>query len=439
MCGLILAPHAYLPKIEKALGAMAYRGPDNLQFVGNGKWVLGHVRLAIQDLTPAGNQPFQTSNDRFAAFVGEFFNHHSNEQDEVARILMDDPEFRLHRMDGFWSLAEVTPSYAHVFTDHLAIKPLYYWAKHQIVCSELEPMFELETRPPLDRFYLSNCVKWGYDYSGRTPYQGITQLAPGVRLCLRENGQSLMRRYWKWNRVPRNEDSLRHKIERSITNRLVSDRPVSMLLSGGLDSSIIYYTLKNLGREVQAFSVENGESEFLPDGVVPLPVEDVSVGEAVRIMQAPLDLGSMVPQVQLARAVKAAGYNVCLTGDGADELFGGYRRAQAYDSQHSDVFAELPYYHLPRLDRVMMASTIELRSPFLAPEIVAYALDLPHSYRTNKEALKFAFHGVVPNRIIHRPKHPLKTTAVIEGGEKYRRLLVDEFIKFYEEKTNGDL
>jgi asparagine synthetase B (glutamine-hydrolysing) len=293
-------------------------------------------------------------------------------------------------------------------------------------------MFKLAARPPLDETYLSNCIKWGYDCTGRTPYLGIQQLPPGAILHLEKNCAG-MEIYWDWAKVPAPDLSLREIVEKAITNRLISDRPVAMLLSGGLDSSIIYYTLKNLGRQVEAFSVENGESEFLPEGIRTLPLAGVSLDEAVWTMQAPVDLGSLVPQVQLARAVAVAGYNVCLTGDGADELFGGYRRAKEYDSQKSDIFCELPYYHLPRLDRVMMRQTIELRSPFLAPSVVAYALRLPREYRTSKEALKYAFKGVVPDSIIERKKHPLKTPAVIAGGTAYRDTLVHTFRKHIRE------
>jgi hypothetical protein len=122
-----------------------------------------------------------------------------------------------------------------------------------------------------------------------------------------------------------------------------------------------------------------------------------------------------------------------MTGDGADEVFGGYRRASEYDSQWSDVFCELPYYHLPRLDRVMMRETIELRSPFLAPAVVAHGLSLPRELRTQKQALKRAFKGLVPDRIINRPKHPLKTEAVKTGGIGYRQQLVEAFMMTEEE------
>jgi asparagine synthase (glutamine-hydrolysing) len=432
MCGLILArSHCSDEAMSRALAKMSYRGdgePGHTTIEAMGGWKIGHLRLAIQDRSAGGNQPFVYGNC-LTAFVGEIFNHDEvSEQGFIGRAAK--APFLFHKADGFWAVVQTDGLTANAFTDHLGIKPLYYWPKQQIVCSEIEPMFELAPRPYLDETYLSNCIKFGYDYSGRTPYEGIVQLAPGRRLELGRTYVGEIHPYWNWFRVPSDGLSLRETIQKAIYNRLIGERPVALLLSGGLDSSIIYYTLKGFV-QVEAFSVENGESEFLPEDVTPLKVDPVTSTEALQVLKAPLDLGSMIPQVQLARAVASAGYNICLTGDGADEVFGGYRRALEYDSQASDVFCELPYYHLPRLDRAMMASTVELRSPYLAPEVIAYGLRLPYQYRTQKEALKHAFSGVVPDRIINRSKHPLKSTAVKEGGLPYRRELVEQFRKIY--------
>jgi asparagine synthase (glutamine-hydrolysing) len=125
--------------------------------------------------------------------------------------------------------------------------------------------------------------------------------------------------------------------------------------------------------------------------------------------------------------LKEHGFNVVLTGDGADELFGGYRRIVQYDSQYSDIFGELVNYHLPRLDKTMMASTVELRSPFLAYFVIERALQLPYSKRLNKSELKLAFKDLVPEHILNRPKEPLKTIAVQEGGVEYRKQVIDRF------------
>lgn len=439
MCGLIMAKGSYSDRaMLEAMVSMDYRGKDSLcglvEFKG---WKMGHVRLAIQDLTDRGAQPFRAEekhwetlawDDSHIAFVGEFFSYDSDEltEQEYCTQLVGSQDFhRFHEADGFWSVGLLGGHYSTlVFTDHLGIKPIYYWPEKDIACSEIEPMFRLAPRPELDEVYLSNCIKWGYDSSGRTPYKGIWQLGPGKVLNLRAKR---IRNYWHWDKVPTSAD-LRSLVMSATVNRLIGDREVGLLLSGGLDSSIIYYSLQHMGFRVRAFSYPNWEDEFLPDGIQTLEVpEAVGDLEAVQIMQAPLDLGSLFPQIALSRAVRAAGLNVVMSGDGADELFGGYTRAQEYDSQKSDVFCELPYYHHPRLDRVMMRETVELRSPYTSPAVVAHALKLPWKERTSKQALKRAFEDIVPAQIIERSKKALKTPRVIEGGVKYRQQLVEAF------------
>lgn len=432
MCGFLIATtsHGY-DRIDQALDRMSYRGGEGRKgAVIRGDLVLGHVRLAIQDLSEDSDQPyFGGCHD--LAFVGEIFNvpEGRSELNYLNEVYSEQGLRGLHNLDGFWSIASLHEGWASVVTDHLGIKPVYFWAEKNIVCSELEPMFVLEDRPKLDEVYLANCIKFGYDYSGRTPYVGIKQLAPGSKLTLTPLGMQI-EQYWNWNLVPflsPEVKNFRTVIDQSIRSRLIGDREVALLVSGGLDSSIIYYSLKEQGQKVRGFSVENGESEFLPPGITTLPVEEVTLEDAVRIMQAPVDLGSLLPQIQLARALKGEGFNVCLTGDGADELFGGYRRSREYDSQSSDVFCELPYYHLPRLDRVMMHETVEQRSPFLAPSVIAMALRLPKEHRTTKQVLKAAYFDLIPGRILHREKKPLKSQAVIDGGISHRSQLVEVF------------
>lgn len=436
MCGMILAPSTFDPqKVALAMQAMGYRGADDYRGLISFKgWYLGHVRLAIQSTELVGQQPF-TRGGAAMAFVGELFGLEGEETEE--RVFWKSFQGTCQTalsLDGFWSMIKIGETgQVWAFTDHLGVKPLYYWQEHGIVCSEIAPMFKLAPPPALDRIYLANCIKFGYDYSGRTPWQGITQVAPGTMLRLVNSGTS-PRSFQYWNWEPRPEptpEELRDLVTKAILRWAGgSNRPVGLLLSGGLDSTIVYEVLRRNGVEVSLFSVENGESQYLPQDAKTELLPDSknpTYEEAVEVMQAPLDLGSLFPQINLSRALATTGTHVCLSGDGADELFGGYRRAQSYDSQLSDVFCELPYYHLPRLDRVMMRETIELRAPFLSPSVVSAALSVPYEKRRGKGILKEAFRGIVPDRIIDRPKLPLKSREVLEGGEVHRLKLLEAF------------
>lgn len=427
MSGLLIAPQRLFSeaKLQDALDrwgrGMLGGGPSSRSRYG---WTVG-VRPFNTRASATGNEQPVLLPDALVAWSGEIFNRGRWSVEEFLDLVFRTQDFEgFHDLDGFWSVVRVTPEGPQVFTDHLGLRPMYYWPKYQIASSDFESMFYLVERPELDEVYLSNCIKFGYDYSGRTPYEGIYQMPPGSVLDL-ETGS--IKQYWQWSKVRGEPKDLKVTLDNAIQNRLYSDHQVVMLLSGGLDSSIIYYSLKEHYLPVRAFSVENGESQYLPEGVEFLDVGEVSLSEAVRIMQAPLDLGSLLPQVAAARALQGRGFKVCLTGDGADELFGGYARAQHYDSQASDVFCELPYYHLPRLDRVMANASIQVRTPFLAPSVVATALRLPRPYRTMKQALKAAYGPILPPEIVLRGKQPWKSSEVVSGGFQHRVNLVGEF------------
>lgn len=453
MCGLILMDMSIEGRTPEqgfqAMEAMQYRGKDGKNgWVTTGGFFLGHVRLAIQDLTDESKQPLIDDNNAFA-FVGEVFNSPGNKT-ELQNLYEGWQErngpFSFQDYDGFWAGAYIDGG-AHaavVWTDHLSLKPLYFWPAQRIVCSELEPMFEIAPRPAFDPLYMANTIKFGYCHNGSTPYQGIVQLPPGsffqfpARKYHPLAPPYVSNTYFDWSKIQLqfmkpDAAMLRKEVEQATLNRLISDRPVSILLSGGLDSTIVYSILKKHNFDRRALSIENGESEYLPEScqLLELDYGDDALEAAMMAHQVPVDLGSMIPQHQLAMALEREGVNVVMSGDGADELFGGYRRAKEYDSQISDIFSELPYYHAPRLDRIMMRHTIELRSPYLAPRVIALAMMYPYEVRTCKQILKEAFSDIVPRHILDREKKPLKTPQVIEGGFTYRRQLVNRFLEMH--------
>jgi asparagine synthase (glutamine-hydrolysing) len=227
----------------------------------------------------------------------------------------------------------------------------------------------------------------------------------------------------------------------SVSNRLVSkEYPISLLVSGGLDSSIIAAILKEIGADVRWFSIENGENEYVQILADQLEKEisflDYKMDESKikeiykKWNESPIDLGSVIPQFHLFEAVKNfGGYRIVLSGDGADELFGGYKRIHEFDSQKSDIFDELSFYHLPRLDKMSMAHTLELRSPFLNLDIVRFALHLPLEWRKDKKILKDTFGPLLPEEIITRSKAPLKNPEIKQDKILYRYKAVDLFLE----------
>lgn len=414
MCGFV----AYEGDVNKGprsiIQSMGYRGlPEFYGVEFDGEHHFCHVALPFVNLDPdIATQPLNGFM-RPSLFVGEVFNYDDNnfqtDGDYVNFIFHNEGLKGFHKFDGFWSFVTKTATGSLVgVTDYLAQKPIYYRTDCEAMASEIDVLKHFGD-VTIDGVFMSNTLKWGYSPDGRTPYNEIKQVPPGHYVC---DGQ--VHPYWDWNQI--SYQNLYRDMKMSVERRLGGQRDISMLLSGGLDSTIIYGLLKELGRDVTAIHVENHEEDFaklVTTDYVDVKLDDVTDQESVAIHQTPVDLGSVKPQIAMARKLQELGFHCVLTGDGADELFGGYRRAKEYDSQYSDVFAELPYYHLPKLDRTMMRSTIELRAPFLAPYIVKRALETPYLRRNGeKKLLKETFRNIVPQEILDRDKHPLKTDKI---------------------------
>ncbi len=412
---------------------------------------LGHVRLPIQGLSPRWDHPM-TYKNWDGAMVGEAFNFLEIDpiaETDLAVILehwAKNGVSCFHSFDGFWAAVFIDQlkKVVHVVTDPLAKKPLYFRTTPQAISSEIWPLVNLG-KTTENLVYYSMVAKWGYPLDGSTPFNEIRKIGPGVHLRLSKSGQILSTNtYGPWvmrrQSIP-NLKVLRRLIELSVHRRLISDVPVSLLLSGGLDSTILFKLIEQQTHNFTVFHVENNESEFLDDLNIPsdipvirVPLSNPDLMQALTANQSPVDLGSVLPQYALGQAIRQHGFHVAISGDGADEIFGGYRRAKEYDSQLSDIFQELIYYHLPRLDFLMMASTVELRCPYLATNIIETMAGTPWAIRRSKEILKIVFRDLVPQRIRAREKTPLKIPAVQADKMKWRlnciKVFREEVLKY---------
>jgi asparagine synthetase B (glutamine-hydrolysing) len=305
--------------------------------------------------------------------------------------------------------------------------------------------------------FMGGVRKWGYIPNESTPFENVRKLKSNTFYKWNFSAPDFKQEYGPYfafkpsNFTFESEDMLLdwvwNKTEVATRNRLLSlDYPISILLSGGLDSSIIGGLLLKMGADVSWYTINNG-----PDNDYVRACEDywgIKVNRLDYSMdtdsmnmpdlyfkwnESPVDLGSVVPQYLLFDAIKKnTDTRIVLSGDGADEMFGGYRRINEYDSQESDIFHELTYYHLPRLDKMSMAHTLELRNPFLNLELLQLSLALPLEARRNKTILKTAFKGLVPDSVIERKKHPLKNEKIVKDPMEYR---IDS-LKYFEEGFN---
>lgn len=440
MCGFIVGKNIEAD-LSEVIKKMDYRGlPEFTGYKKNGSYQWAHVSLPFTNLDPEiCIQPNTNGRGDLSLFVGEIFNwkeldtrlygmpESKSDGRFIANYYMEYGLEGFHDFDGFWSFVTLKDHEFLAATDFLGIKPIYYRTDMEAIASEidvLESLYECT----VDELFMSNTLKWGYDPTGRTPWNEIKQVPPGHYYH-----KGRVHPYWDWNKIQ--TGYLVDDLKESVKNRLGGEREVCVLLSGGLDSTIIYKLIEQLGYNVKAIHVENHEQDFAKlvcKDLIDVNLDKVSDIQAIKTHQSPVDLGSVKPQIAMAQKLKELGFHAVMTGDGADELFGGYRRAKEYDSQYSDIFCELPYYHLPKLDRTMMASTIELRAPFLSPKVIRHAMNTPYNFRNGEKIiLKSSFRDMVPEEILNRDKQPLKTDAIRNNPMEQRIKNVDIWERLY--------
>ena len=377
MCG-ICGGVGRMDGLDRAamLRALAHRGPDD-----EGSWVsegtsgtrvwLGHRRLSILDLTPTGHQPMATADGRYTiALNGEIYNFRAIRAELAAKghrfrgtgdteVLLaawaewaDGCVERLRGMFAFalWDASEATMWLAR---DRMGEKPLYYISQrdHLIFASELRCLFAsgLVDRV-LDSDGLDSYLAFGSVAQPLTLVRDVRSLEPG-QVARYHAGQFRVRTYWQLSDIVTRSDrdvgqtieDVRAALDDAIGLCQVSDVPVGLLLSGGVDSTAILARMSHRGDPLpETFSVgfsgaDRHLSEFeWSDRVaahfrtvhhrIELDARDAQriVGDSLAVMDQPSKDG--VNHFIVMRAVARAGYKVAITGQGADELFYGYGR-----------------------------------------------------------------------------------------------------------------
>jgi asparagine synthase (glutamine-hydrolysing) len=357
-------------RAAQAAGAMVerlrHRGPDDAGSFDSASCTLGHARLSIIDLT-TGQQPL-TADDGALQLVcnGEIYNFKELRADLEGRghrfTTNSDNEVILHlykehgtacveHLDGMFAFAlwDAKAERLMLARDRLGEKPLVYYHADGVFAfaSELNALLSLDVVPRvLDPEALHHYLSYLAVPFPLTIYRGVKKLPPAHRLIV-EQGTATLERYWDFTPQPEawslNEsaDRVRAAVEESVRSRLISDVPLGAFLSGGIDSSIVvglmsklcdepvrtfsigfgdpvYDELEHARTVAQAFDTEHTEFEVTPDAVEVLPLLAKRYGE-------PFADPSAIPSYYLARET-ARHVKVALTGDGADEAFGGYPR-----------------------------------------------------------------------------------------------------------------
>lgn len=378
MCGIVgfFDPEGRVPDPASALREMTLtlerRGPDDMGFLHEGPWHLGHRRLSILDLSAAGRQPMVAEDGQTAVvFNGEIYNFQDlrawlesrgsrfrtrTDTEVLLHIYKEESEAALARLNGMFGFAILDLKNQKIILarDRAGKKPLYYTHQNGIFAfaSELKSLLVLRQ---LDRSIDDESVRlfFGLDYipSPKTIYREFHKVRSGHYLTF--DGRKIQEEpYWKLRYVPKLKchpkemaRELTDRIRAAVKCRLVADVPVGVLLSGGIDSSsVAYFAQENATRRVRTFSIRFEEASYDESRYARLVAERLgtdhtefsfTVRDALARLESVFDYldepfadPSILPTALLCENT-VKNVTVALGGDGGDELFYGYPTYQA--------------------------------------------------------------------------------------------------------------
>ncbi len=468
MCGILAvsahqasakSPGHYLSRARAQSLLLKHRGPDETGVVQTSEGaVLCHERLSIVDVK-SGHQPIKGRGDVYVIHNGEIYNHEALWQDVITfkgeRRTKSDSEIivRLYEergegcvqfLDGVYAFVIADGSRMFAARDPLGVKPLFFGHDSEGViwfASEMKALIsvceDITEFPP------------GHYYSSETGF--VRFFSPG---------------WFKGSKATQGPELLREALTKAVKKRLMSDVPLGVLLSGGLDSSlissIVAREMKKEGKTIKSFSVgltpESQDltkarevAEFLgtehheilfsvEEGIALLP-ELISKVESYDVTT----IRASTPMYIMSKYIQKQGVKVVLSGEGADELFGGYlyfHHAPSSAEFHAECLRRVKRLHTSdvlRCDRATMGAAIEARVPFLDQEFLRVAMELDPEYkrsskdRIEKKVLREAFvdpqEPYLPESVLWRQKEQFS------DGVGYSWI---DGLKAYAEKTISD-
>ena len=456
MCGIVAVWQEEDPELTRhIMEGLTHRGPDASGLASWRRASLGHRRLSIMD-PEGGRQPIKNE-DGSAAIVanGEIYNFRELKSELLPGQRFrtsSDSEVPLHlyerlgcdmvtKLDGMFAFALTDGRELFAARDPVGIKPLYYGRSgHRTVfASELKALSgrvaDVKEFPPGNYFHTQ---------TGLREYRQLPRAEP----------EDLPVHEWR--------QLIRETLERSITKRLMSDVPLGAFLSGGLDSSIIAAVARRHLRELHTFSVGiKGSRDLKAARLVAKHIDSIHHEYTLTPEEIERELPFVVYHLEsfdsdLVRSAVPCHFvsrlaskhvKVILTGEGADELFGGYAYHSDYATTgmlegelHRSV-SSLHNINLQRVDRLTMAHSIEGRVPFLDLQMIELAQQIPSELKIRrldngtqieKWILRKAFEDLLPPEIVWRTKEQF------DDGSGTSDLLAGMASRFMPEDTAGE-
>jgi asparagine synthase (glutamine-hydrolysing) len=449
-----------LDRIEAATACLQNRGPDKQGIFRDPQIALGHTRLSIIDTSDAASQPMQDPSGRFTiVFNGEFFNfkehrdhvisqgvtlQSESDTEVLLQLYILEGEKCLERVNGFFAFAIYDKVKQSVFIarDRIGIKPLLYYSDIDrfLFASEMKAMMALGAPKVLDETSLYTYLQLNYIPGPHSIFKGVRKLMPGHSITLDLKGGANDIRENKYYQIPllkaeersavssdsyeSQQKKFRELLEASVQRRLISDVPLGTFLSGGIDSSVITAIAAKHSPGLKTFSIgfrdeplfdETRYAELVAKKhntdhqVFKLSNDDLfdNLFHALDYLDEPFADSSALNVFILSKETRKH-VTVALSGDGADELFGGYNKhAAEHKARSGGILNNLLRGSAPLLQSLPQSRNTRSGNIIRKASKMAEGLHLDHherywrwaSFETDKKAAEFLWDSAVPASI----------------------------------------
>jgi asparagine synthase (glutamine-hydrolysing) len=392
MCGIygFISPHYTQAQLEVATNNLEKRGPDSLGYYFESPLGLGHRRLSIIDLSSGGQPMFSEDKNIVIVFNGEIYNFQSIKKELAILgcnfLTSSDTEVIikayqawglqgcLDKLEGMFAFALWDEKLQKLFVvrDRYGEKPLYYTSNKEgfFFASELKALKEHYSKENLSKTALNLFFSLSYIPAPHTIYKDVFKLQPGNYLEIENNGEYKIKKFYDLKSVVQKNHNnlikdyeqakkeLRQLLFASVEERMISDVPLGSFLSGGIDSSIVSAIMAKLSDQpIKTFSIGFKEKEYDESERAALVANHIGsehtlhilghedllavVDETLAYFDEPFGDSSAIPSMMVAKKAREK-VTVVLTGDCADELFGGYDK---YLGKHyAEKYASYPSF-----------------------------------------------------------------------------------------------
>ena len=430
--------------LERNFNRIQHRGPDNSQKIIYQDKFLGFHRLSINGLSEQGNQPFSYKNN-FVLCNGEIYNYKELAQKHDIQLNEDDSDCAIiwplyqkiglkifQELDGVFAIIIVDDNKVIVGRDPIGVRPLFYGIEggKYAFCSEAKGLFDIiETKP-----------------------------FPPKHFMVFEEG--VIKNFEMYEDIIETNKTIKDAFYSAIEKRMMSDRPIGALLSGGLDSSLVAGILsKKITGKLRTYSIGFPESQDLKyarevSDFIGSEHHEVLLNEEEVIKELPMIINCLetwdtttvrasVGMYFLSKYIRELGKDIVIySGEGADELMQGYLYFHYQPSKIEGMMESkrlvdnLYYYDVLRADRTTANFGLELRVPFLDKELRSCLrnYDLSPQNKIEKYVLRDAFRdeNVIPESVLWRQKEAFSDG--VSGKKSFYRVLQEHIETLYSDE-----